>query len=598
MTIRAIDTRTVERIASGQVITDLASAIKELIENGLDAGAKSLEVLFLGVDGLEAFEVADDGSGMEESDLNVLGQSHCTSKLNTFESIDGLESLGFRGEAFHSLCALSRCVTVTTRQPGAPHGLVAEYGAGGALLGMRPTACSPGTRVRITGLFHEYAVRLQEWKRGAKKALSKAVRVVQTFSIGFPQVRFRCSVSDAGRLQNLVASSGSGSFACALSEVLGVASRDVLQLSASCTGAHVEGVIGHLSSTRRSSPDRQFVFVNGHPSDQRVIVRACNEVFRERGIQDYPLLVLTIKLDAGECDVNLTPDKRAVSVFKERELADALREAVANAVFERLEMVPTVEGPLQSLLPFKSTTLVHVKEKGKREEEPAGTVEDVVTLDEGTQSACPCHVAPSLAEPIADSLCRDDLLAMEVIGQFNCGFILTRLLRNEGGSSSLLYIVDQHAADERFRLETLEHSENFSVQRLLMPKRFFLSATDALFVQDHLEELAKIGFEVISLPESGSFELCSVPQMTGVTLDLPDLLEIIHDWQGPEGALHRTDRIAAALASKACRSAVMIGAPLALPQMSTIVRNLAGLQKPWICAHGRPTVRLLYSERI
>jgi DNA mismatch repair ATPase MutL len=295
----------------------------------------------------------------------------------------------------------------------------------------------------------------------------------------------------------------------------------------------------------------------------------------------------------------LTPDKRTVSVFKEHELADALRKAVAMAVFERLEMTPTIEGPSQSLLPFtaavsKETELEPPEAVEPNEDNLGGLAEAV---EEPSHSACPCHVVPSLAEPIADSLSREDLLSMEVIGQFNCGFILTRLARSESTSSTLLYIVDQHAADERFRLETLERSEKATAQCLLMPKRFFLSAPDALFVQAHLEELAKIGFEVNSLPESGSFELRSVPQMTGVTLDLPDLLEVIHDWQGPEGALLRADRIAAALASKACRSAVMIGAPLALPQMSTIVRNLAGLQKPWICAHGRPTVRLLYSER-
>lgn len=594
MSIRAIDNRTVERIASGQVITDLASAIKELVENGLDAGARTIEVLFVGGDGLEAFEVSDDGCGIEEADLKVLGQSHCTSKLQSFEGIDSLESLGFRGEAFHSLCALSRNVTVTTRQSGAPHGLVAEYGSGGSLVGLRPAACTPGTRVRITGLFHEYAVRLQEWKRSAKKALSKAVRMVQTYAIGFPAVRFRCSTSDAGRLQTLVASSGSGLMSCALSEVLGVSSREVTILQASCPGATVEGVVGRSSSSRRSTADRQFVYVNGHPSDQRVILRACNEVFRERGISEFPLLVVSIKLDAGECDVNLTPDKRAVSVFRERELAEVLREAITKAVFEQLEMKATVEGPSQSSLPYKP---VSQESKVDEEEVKEDSLQISIPGEEESQSACPCHVVPSLAEPIADTLNRDDLHSMEVLGQFNCGFILTRLARQDPAPASLLYIVDQHAADERFRLETLERTERASVQRLLVPKKFSVPAPDALFIESQLDSLAQIGFDLMALQEPGAFEMRSVPQLAGVTLDLPDFLDLIQDWRGPDGALLRCARVSAALASKACRSAVMIGAPLALPQMSTIVRNLAGLQKPWICAHGRPTVRLLYSER-
>lgn len=220
---------------------------------------------------MEGFEVVDNGSGMAEEDLRTLGQPHCTSKLVSFEAIDGLTSLGFRGEAFHSLCTLSQSVRVTTRTDAASHGLAAEYGEGGKLICIKPCAASKGTRIKVTGLFHEYAVRLGDWKKNSKKTLAKALKVIQGYAIGFPSIKLRCIEMVKGRQQVLIATSGDGSMAAVFSELFGLHSKHLLSVSKSQDDVAIEALFGRSDAPRRSSPDRQFFFVNGHPSDQRLV---------------------------------------------------------------------------------------------------------------------------------------------------------------------------------------------------------------------------------------------------------------------------------------------------------------------------------------
>lgn len=660
--IRAIDRRTVDRIASGQVITDLASAIKELVENSLDAAASSIEVVLYG-EGLEAFEVTDNGTGIGEADLGVLGQAHCTSKLESFGDIDGLESLGFRGEAFHSLCTLSRLTTLTSRPAASEFGLVARYaGAGGALQSLRPCPASAGTKVRVEGLFHEYAVRLTDWRKNAKKVFAKALRTVQSYAVGFPGVKFRCVAEERGRHQVLLATSGSGSLVAVFSELFGVHSGHLAAVSdTALPDMTITAALGRPDGPRRSTADRQFLFVNGHPSDQRLIQKAVNEVYREHGIADYPCAAVCIRVGAGCCDVNLTPDKRTITVFQEKEIAARLAALLRESVFSSLQLTARsadsqTQATLSSLRARSSQSemsgvpgmygvatadaseqLADASEKlAYASEQLTGTSEELTdaprqrtlqghALQEhipqqhalqqhapqqhapqqhapqqhAPQQLADAPVLPSLiAAPVSDCLSKDDFLAMHVVGQFNCGFILARL---ERGDTCLMYIVDQHAADERFRLETLERTETPTAQRLMAPKRFSVPLEDSLFIASHLPDLQALGFWVSAVDEEGNFELTRVPQIAGLTLELKDLLDTVHRLrESAIGArsLACCERVQSTLASKACRSAVMIGAPLSLSQMTTIVRNLAGLSKPWICAHGRPTVRLLYSTRL
>lgn len=271
--IKAIDKKIVEKISSGQVITDLSSAIKELVENSLDAGCTSVEIGLL-EDGLEGFEVTDNGIGMGESELTMIGEAHATSKLTKFEDLeDGqMVSLGFRGEALYSLKNLSRRVTVISKTCQMAHGLQKVL-TDKPLSNLQPCASNQGTRIKVEGLFADYAVRLSEWKRDSKKVMAKVLKIVQSLAISFPLVKFKLTnnSSTSKQPQTLLNTSGPGSHVEVLGELFGFPSKFFIPFHHRIGHCEVLGCFAKPEAPRRSTSDRQFFFVNGHPSDQRLV---------------------------------------------------------------------------------------------------------------------------------------------------------------------------------------------------------------------------------------------------------------------------------------------------------------------------------------
>jgi len=299
------------------------------------------------------------------------------------------------------------------------------------------------------------------------------------------------------------------------------------------------------------------------------------------GICEYAPMVVSLKLSSGGCDLNITPDKRTITVFDASTVALELSKLLQSLVFSSRDQ--------------SSLSQMRLSSQSQSQPQPQSTVE-MPSCSSLASSQSPTIEIPSalLEAPVEDSLSIGDFKRMEIIGQFNCGFILTKLIRST--TNSLLYIVDQHAADERFRLELLERIEleNAKSQTLVVPKGLKFDQDDLRLILDHIDDLKSIGFSF-----DQSHRLVTVPSVAGLTLNDADLFDIIHSIRDNpilKPSLRHCSRVGKALASKACRSAIMIGAPLSFPQMSTIVRNLAELERPWICAHGRPTIRLLHAN--
>lgn len=301
------------------------------------------------------------------------------------------------------------------------------------------------------------------------------------------------------------------------------------------------------------------------------------------------MLAVSIKLGIGACDLNLTPDKRTITVFQEKEIAALLLGIIKEGVFARLDLTPKIENYSQTTLRTvtqASSQTLSLEESCCSHKEPTEVVEihleiplGNVMVDNANKISAedrPSLALERLAEPVSDRLSKTDFLEMQVLGQFNCGFILARLDRPDTNTSNM-YIIDQHAADERFRLETLERLEKINIQQLVKPVKFSASMDDSIFINNNLEVIDKLGFKVkTESPDSiDSFELSAVPQIASVTLEVKDLLDVIHQLRenptlSGNHALACCDRVNAALASKACRSAIMIGAPLSDAQMFTV----------------------------
>ncbi|KAL9938418.1 hypothetical protein V8E36_003041 [Tilletia maclaganii] len=399
--IRPIDQVDVHRITSAQVVLDLQTAVKEVIENALDAGATNVEVRFKDY-GADSFEVIDNGSGIDPKDYEAIALKHHTSKLSTFADLQHVQTFGFRGEALSSLCALASVTMHTATQSEAPVGTVLTFEKSGKVTpGSRKQPRQRGTTVTVRDLFKSYPVRRREFEKNLKREFAKAQSVLQAYALIQKGVRMTVyNIPKSGgrkTVQMSMSANSSPSFLLSnVTDLLGnkVASTlDVLNLklelpsaamsrprgkkrgrdgaekeasAASSTGAadssgdeedsdasspqsvEIVGAISKLLPTcGRTSADRQFFYINGRPWESPKIARIFNEVYRSNNTDRYPMVIANFLLPPATYDVNITPDKRTIFLHLESALQDELRTAL-GAVLSRYHGVFSVNVATQT----------------------------------------------------------------------------------------------------------------------------------------------------------------------------------------------------------------------------------------------------------
>ncbi|KIO28268.1 hypothetical protein M407DRAFT_72044 [Tulasnella calospora MUT 4182] len=350
--IKAIDRASVHRITSGQVVIDLQTAVKELVENSLDAGATNIEVRFKD-HGVKSIEVIDNGSGISKENYEGLALKHHTSKLSNFEDLTIVRSFGFRGEALSSLCALSESVVFTTATASeAPMGTVLELERSGKLKSSdAKVARQRGTTVTVTGLFAPLPVRRKEFERNAKREFLKALNLLQAYAL-VPCVQenqgVRLTVFNqvSGWKTSALQTDGSRSLKSSVSSLWGPKQvENLVPLDLRCivrtdkaslkrqgileeqtTEVRVTGLISKFSpGNGRASADRQFFYVNGRPCSLTKIQKAFNEVYRSFNTNQSPFVIADFQLPTASCDINVSPDKRTIFIHSEGNLILALK---------------------------------------------------------------------------------------------------------------------------------------------------------------------------------------------------------------------------------------------------------------------------------
>ncbi|KAK9808938.1 hypothetical protein WJX72_006664 [[Myrmecia] bisecta] len=335
--IRAIDQATVHRIASGQVILDLATAVKELVENALDAGASVIEVR-LKEYGSELVEVADNGAGISPDNHASLALKHHTSKLEAFGDLQALSTFGFRGEALSSLCALTD-LSVTTRTPSQPAGVRLTYDRRGRLIGQAAAARAAGTTVSLKDLFKPLPVRHKEFLRHLKREYAKLLTLLQAYAIISTGVRLLCTNQVGAGARSTVISTQEGStMRDNLITVFGTRTVGAMEaLPSTAQGSRlIEGFVSRASvGCARSASDRQFFFVNGRPVDLPKVGKLLNELYRSLSTSaasaSKPIAILNFVMPPDSFDVNVTPDKRKVFLHEEAGLLDSLQMVLQQA---------------------------------------------------------------------------------------------------------------------------------------------------------------------------------------------------------------------------------------------------------------------------
>ncbi|KAI9319340.1 hypothetical protein BX666DRAFT_1458514 [Dichotomocladium elegans] len=344
--IRAIDQYSVHRICSGQVILDLSMAVKELVENSLDAGATTIEVKFK-ENGLERIEVSDDGSGIDSSNYEALALKHHTSKIASFEDLASVRTFGFRGEALSSLCALGELVVTTSTKDKQPLGVKLTYDASGKLVSSESVARNSGTTVQVSKLFHTLPVRKQEFRRNIKKEYPKAIAILQAYSLISRGTRLIVSNQPAkGPSTQVLVTRINKTIRDNIINVFGtkilqqILPYDIEFTLENGNLVKIEGFISKpLPGCGRSATDRQYLYVNGRPCLIPKIAKAINDAYRSQVPSQYPFIIANFIVKPSTYDVNVTPDKREILLHDSLEISEKLVEKMS----QHLQSTSTVE---------------------------------------------------------------------------------------------------------------------------------------------------------------------------------------------------------------------------------------------------------------
>ncbi|CAK6446377.1 unnamed protein product [Pipistrellus nathusii] len=363
--IKPIDRRSVHQICSGQVVLSLSSAVKELVENSVDAGATNID-LRLKDYGVDLIEVSDNGCGVEEENFEGLTLKHHTSKIQEFADLTQVETFGFRGEALSSLCALSD-VTISTCHSSAKVGTRLVFDHNGKITQKSPYPRPRGTTVSVQQLFYTLPVRHKEFQRNIKKEFAKMVHVLHAYCIISSGIRISCTNQvGQGKRQPVVGTSGSASIRDNIGSVFGQKQLQSLipfaqlppsdgvceEFGLSCSDSlqnqfRISGFISHCThGVGRSSTDRQFFFVNWRPCDPAKVSRLVNEVYHMYNRHQYPFVVLNIAVDSGSVDINVTPDKRQIFLQEEKLLLAVLKTSLIGMFDSDVSKLNVSQQPL------------------------------------------------------------------------------------------------------------------------------------------------------------------------------------------------------------------------------------------------------------
>ncbi|GAA5849218.1 hypothetical protein JCM8547_006479 [Rhodosporidiobolus lusitaniae] len=413
MSIQAIDTSSVHRLTSGQVVIDLQTAVKELVENALDAEATNIKISFK-EHGLEAFEVEDNGKGIDKDDWEGIALKHHTSKLTSFSDLASVSTLGFRGEALSSLCGTATLSLVTSSASTAPVGTSLTFEHSGRCIVGGKAARNKGTTVKVERLFENLPVRRKELQKNVKREFGKAVELVQAYAIVCTGVRFEVKNSVKGRptqthLQTTAGPSVRSTFSCVyapkeLNSLLDLnltleveTEKSVLKrlegAMESTTTIKVKGLISKPSSPHgRTASNRQFYYVNGRPFSPTKIAKSVNEVYKSFNANQFPTVVADFQLPPDAYDVNVSPDKRTIFMHSEGNLISALKAALSDffgpsqSTYTMKQIVPSAKGSSSNLTGANSSSATNGSPSASQE---AGRREGTIKPEEGGEEERP-----------------------------------------------------------------------------------------------------------------------------------------------------------------------------------------------------------------
>lgn len=597
--IRLLDPHTVNQIAAGEVVERPASALKELVENSVDAGATKIEIELID-SGKALICVRDNGRGMSEDDAQMALQRHATSKIGSVKDLIEVASLGFRGEALPSIASVSRMSLSSAESDGLRSVIKI---VGGEVQPIQKAAGPRGTEIMVEELFFNTPARLKFLKSDTTE-LGQCLEVVSKYAIAYPNV----AISLVHNGQNAVRTSGSGDMLEAIADVWGrEMGRSLAEVDTEIGGMRIRGFVSppHINRPTRAY---QYLYVNGRPVRTRSLTAAMDQAYRDlTPDRRYPVIALMIEVDPNRVDVNVSPTKSEVKFQQEGQAFDAIRLAIKSALMHH-GMMPNAEGVAAA-----NEALRSIERQGSLEDWRVGN-EERGTRNEGTQSAWDSpSVPPSLVSSLATALIEaplpasgivapvqlnterypfgDLLEGLKVLGQSMNTFIVAETKRG-------IVIVDQHVAHERILYEYLcglKGSSAIEQQPLLVPQTLHLDKRSAVLLGEKVQEIVAVGFDIE--PFGGeSFVVRAVPAATRAKDPLKILRDMVDELVDSSVARKLVPSREHIWITSACHMAVKSGDPLSHAEMEKLIVDLASTENPYMCPHGRPITITLSTE--
>jgi DNA mismatch repair protein MutL len=585
MSIRRLPPELINRIAAGEVVERPASALKELVENALDAGARQVSVR-LSAGGLELIEVADDGCGMTAEEMLLALERHATSKLPD-DTIDQVTSFGFRGEALPSIASVAH-LTLESRTRGSD-GWRIEIDHG-EKIAEGPAALPPGTRIRVERLFDKVPAR-RKFLRSPRSEYAACLDAVKRLAMARSDVAVSLD-HDGRRILSLQPADPPARVAALLAAEL---DRHGIGIDCAREGTRLTGVIS-LPTFNRGMADQQYLFVNSRPVKDRVLVGALRAAYRDLIARDrHPIAALFLDVPLGEVDVNVHPAKTEVRFRDPQAVRGLIVGGLRRALDEESQRSAAREQAAAPVMWTSSATYDdalhhHPREGGghasKQSEIPAFAGMTTLADARALFDSAPAARAEPAVEPVRSyplGVARGQVAATYIVAEADDGLV----------------IVDQHAAHERLVLERMRAAREGGTvagQALLIPEVVELDEPDCDRLESASGELAGMGLEIERFGPSAIL-VRAIPAALGKA-DIAGLVaDLAAEIAGLGGPLSLRDKLDLVAATIACHGSVRAGRVLSVAEMNALLREMEVTPRSGQCNHGRPTwVKLGHGE--
>ena len=582
--IKVLSQAVADKIAAGEVVERPASVIKELVENSIDAGATSIEVE-IRKGGIEYMRICDNGCGIEENQVETAFMRHATSKLRQVEDLYSIGTMGFRGEALSSICAVSE-VEVITKTENAQEGVFLRL-EHGKTVEKENIACANGTTMVIKRLFENIPARMKFLKKDSTES-GYVADVLSHIALANPDIAFSYTADG----KEVFATSGDNNLKNVILKLYGIDHAKAIEtVDYTEDNVRVTGAIGK-PELARGNRARQTLIVNGRYIKSHVVSKVVQEAYRNAiMVGKFPFFVLNINLSPELVDVNVHPAKTEIKFANESRIYEIVYHAISNATNK--EAAPKTETPAYT---FEKKTNEKININLAREYlnavVPAKKISEIREVDETVQIPMTVKeelVVEKVIPPQEEvPVIRDIPLP---IGQFLDTYILCQLGEN-------LYMIDQHAAHERMRFETLKKSyyENERMSQLLLtPIIIKLDFSESSTVLGALDYYKGFGFEIEDFG-SGSIIVNATPVIADEAT-IRDLVLEIADAVSQMGKISVADFEEKALDMIACKYAIKANHKLNAYELQDLIEKVCEMEEKGIktCPHGRP-IKIEFSK--